>query len=205
MGISRALVLAALASTGCASSARSLPDIGHTPLALHSPDGSAVPLDRLWREHKATVLVFWSSECPCVRRYQERVDSLLDRYPAADVRIAGIASNAGESFDDIQRVAQERGIRLPIFRDEGGRVADALGAHSTPTVVILDSHGQVRFRGWIDNERLPGDPKREPWLERAIEGLLEHRDFASRTPIYGCAISRSLFGASPGHCCHEQH
>jgi hypothetical protein len=198
-------MLAILAAVACASSAKPLPDIGRTTLPLLAADGSTLTLDRLWRDHSATVLVFWSGGCPCVRRYQDRVDSLLDRYPARQVRIAGISSNAGEAFADVLRVAQERSVRIPIFRDEGGRVAEAVGVHSTPTVVVLDGKGRVRFRGWIDNERLPGDPKREPWLERALHGLLEHRDFASRTPIYGCAISRSLFGAPPGHCCHEQH
>jgi hypothetical protein len=207
MGISklRAGILAMLATMSCASSARPLQDVGRTPLALQSADGSALTLDQLWRERTATVLVFWSGECPCVRRYQERVDSLLDRYPADHVRIAGISSNAGESFTDVLGVAKERGVRIPIFRDEDGQVAEAVGAHSTPTVVVLDGNGQVRFRGWIDNERLPGDPKREPWLEHAVQGLIDHRDFASRTPIYGCTISRSLLGAPPGHCCHEQH
>ncbi len=207
MGISKgfAVVLSVLAATGCASRAQPLPDVGRTPLALESADGSAVALDHLWRDRTATVLVFWSGGCPCVRRYQDRVDSLLDRFPADQVRIAGISSNAGESFADVLRVAKERGVRIPIFRDEGGEVAAVVGVHSTPTVVVLDGSGHVRFRGWIDNERLPGDPKREPWLEHAVQGLIEHRDFAARTPIYGCAISRSLLGPSPGHCCHEQH
>jgi hypothetical protein len=200
-----AFILAVLAAASCASGTQPLPDVGRAPLALESADGSGVPLDHLWRDRTATVLVFWSSECPCVRRYQDRVDSLLDRFPTGQVRIAGISSNAGESFADVLRVAKERGVRLPIFRDEGGEVAAVVGVHSTPTVVVLDGSGQVRFRGWIDNERLPGDPKREPWLERAVQGLIEHRDFAARTPIYGCAISRSLLGPSPGHCCHEQH
>jgi peroxiredoxin len=198
-------ILAALATASCASSARPLPNVGHTPLALQSADGAPLTLDQLWRDHAATVLVFWSGECPCVRRYQERVDSLIDHYPSDQVRVVGISSNAGESLVDVQRVAKERGVRIPIFRDKGGFVAQALGAHSTPTAVVLDGQGQVRFLGWIDNERLPGDPRREPWLEHAVQGLLDHRDFASRTPIYGCAISRSLLGASAGHCCHEQH
>jgi len=198
-------MLAALWISSCASSAQPLPDVSHAPLRILSRDGSSLSLDQLWRDRAATVLVFWSGGCPCVRRYQERVDSLLDRYSTEQVRVAGISSNAGESFADVLGVAKERGVRIPIFRDEGGLVAEAVGVRSTPTVVVLDGSGRVRFRGWIDNERLPGDPKREPWLEHAVQALLEHRDFASRTPVYGCVISRSLLGASPGHCCHEQH
>ncbi len=206
MDISRRLVaLFALTAAACASTTSSSGTVAGRPLPLVAADGAPVTLDQLWRDRTATVLVFWSAGCPCVRRYQQRVDDLLDRYPAAQVRVVAIASNAGESLADVLRVARERGVRVPIFRDEDGGVARALDAHSTPTAVVLDGTGRIRFRGWIDNERLPGDPQREPWLERAVDGLLEQRDFAAHTPVYGCAISRSLFRTPGAPCCHDPH
>ncbi len=198
MGISRvALAICIAASAAAAGSIAGL--------SLQAADGKTLTLEEMRAGRDATVLVFWSGGCPCVRRYQERVDALLDAYPPERVRVAAISSNAGESLADALRVAAERGVRVPIFRDEGGRLAAALGARSTPTVVLLDKAGAVRFLGWIDNERQQGDPKREPWLELAIQGILDQRAFAARTPVYGCTITRSLFGASPGRCCHEQH
>lgn len=200
MGISRFLWVAVMA-TACASHAPAPASVATLPLMLKSADGTVVPLASLWRQRSATVLIFWSGECPCVRRYQARMDDLLDRYPATRVRILGISSNAGESFDEVLRVAKERGVRLPIYRDEGGQVARALTAESTPTVIVLDGNGVIRFRGWIDNERVPDDPKREPWLDLALQGLLENRAFADRTPIFGCTITRSLSAAPAGSCC----
>ena len=200
-------VLAALAMAGCAATPKTiLEQPGRESLSLTATGGSQVMLDQLWHERKVTVLVFWSGGCPCVRRYQGRVDALLDQYPADSVRVIGVSSNAGESVDDVIRVAKERQVRMPIFRDEGGRVAQAVGARSTPTVVVIDGRGALRFRGWVDNERLPGDPEREPYLERAIRGVLEGRgDFAERSPIYGCAITRSLFGSASTSCCCCNH
>jgi hypothetical protein len=204
MAISRIFVVATLAAFGCAT--QTLPSRPLAPLTLTSADGSTVALDELWRTRSATVLVFWSGECPCVRRYQERVDGLLDRYPADQVRVLGISSNAGESFADVLRVAKERGVRIPIFRDESGHVAESVSAHTTPTAVVIDASGTIRFRGWIDNERLPGDPDRQPWLDRAVVGVLEHRsDFSPQVPIYGCAITRSLFGSSSCASCSQHH
>jgi hypothetical protein len=148
------------------------------------------------------VLVFWSGTCTCVRRYQERVDALLDAYPSSRVRVIGVSSNAGETYADVLRVAKERQVRIPIFRDEGGALARALGAQSTPTVVVLDVSGAVRYLGWLDNERLAGDPRREPWLDRALAGVLDGRPFQARTPTWGCTITRSLFEhASGAPCC----
>lgn len=200
------LCLSTLLAAGCASQSQSLRDVRSESLTLTSAGGEVVPLEELWRGHTATVLVFWSSECPCVRRYQDRVDGLLDRYPTEHLKVVGIASNAGESFEEVLRAAKERGVRIPIFRDEGGRIAEWVGARSTPTAVVIDGTGQVRFRGWIDNERTPGESGREPWLERALAGLLEQRDdFASQVPTYGCTITRSAFGASGCSRCSEHH
>jgi len=197
--------LVAVVFTGCAGS-KPAPG-GEAPLLLQSPEGTSVSLDALRRDRAATVLVFWSGSCPCARRYQERIDGLLDRYPPDRVRVIGVSSNAGEDFAQTLRVARERGVRVPIYRDEDGRLARSVGARSTPTAVVLDEAGKVRFLGWIDNERLPGDPGREPWLDRAIQGVLDGRhSFAAKTPVYGCIITRSLIDGAPSSCpCSESN
>jgi len=197
MATSRIIVplLATLAITGCATMASSAQ--AQRPPVLLDPQGHGARFDELYRGHDATVIVFWSGGCPCVRRYQERVDGLLDHYPADRVRIVGIASNDGESLADVQRVVRERKVRIPVYRDEAGSVARLLGARSTPTTVLLDAAGKVRFIGWFDNERRPGQADREPWLENALDGLLAGReDFSARAPTYGCPITRSIFGPS---------
>jgi len=129
-----------------------------------------VTLWELVNGHDATVLVFWSSTCPCVRRYQERVDGLMDRYPADKVRVVGISSNAGESYEKALKTARERGVRIPIYRDDGGKLARFLGAKSTPTMVVLGSGGEVRFFGWLDNEHLPGIRAGSRGLTRRLTG-----------------------------------
>ena len=202
MATSRApLLVLLLAAAGCAAS-RGAAKPGAAPLVLAGPDGGVRTLAQLAAGHDATVLVFWSGTCPCVRRYQERGDARLDAHPPGRVAVVGVSSNAGESLADALRVAGERGVRIPILRDEGGAVARALGVQSTPTVAVLDRAGATRFVGWVDNERLPGDPRREPWLERALQGVLDGRTaFAARTPAYGCTITRSLLGPEQSSCC----
>ena len=191
-----AVLLAALSVPLAAAAAE------EPPLAVLAADGRKVTIDELRAGKDATVLVFWSAGCPCVRRYQERVDALLDAYPKEKVQVLALVSNAGESLADDLKVAVERGVRVPIYRDEGGRVARAVGARSTPTVVVLDAKGDVRFTGWIDNERLPGTDGREPWLDQALAGVLAGKnDFRKKTPTYGCIITRSLSEPQTSPCC----
>ncbi len=173
-------------------------------MSLVAADGTRATLDELRGDAAATVLVFWSGGCPCVRRYQERVDALLDDYPPERVRVLAVSSNAGESFEETLEKAAERGVRVPLYRDEGGRVATALGARTTPTIVVLDSRGDVRFFGWLDNEHPPGDEDREPWLQRVLDGLLAGSDdFPSRSPTFGCPITRSLSEPSCDGSCSD--
>jgi hypothetical protein len=203
MDISRHPVALLVAAT------MAIPSVGSAgedpPLSVLSADGRSVTLEELRAGRDAAVLVFWSAGCPCVRRYQERVDALLDAYPRDRVLVVALVSNAGESLADDLRTAVERGVRVPIYRDEGGRVARAMGARSTPTVVVLDGKGEVRFLGWLDNERLPGVEGREPWLEEALAGVLAGRnDFKKKTPTYGCIITRSLSEPQTSPCCSTE-
>jgi hypothetical protein len=189
--------------------ALAIPSVGSAgddpPLSVLSADGRRVTLDELRAGRDATVLVFWSAGCPCVRRYQERVDALLDAYPRDRVLVMALVSNAGESLADDLKTAVERGVRVPIYRDEGGKVARAMGARSTPSIVVLDRKGEVRFLGWLDNERLPGVEGREPWLDLALAGVLAGRDdFRKKTPTYGCVITRSLSEPQTSPCCSTE-
>ena len=199
MAISRPIVVVLLASLALPLATTGAED---PPLSVVAADGRRVTLEELRGGRDATVLVFWSAGCPCVRRYQERVDALLETYPKDRVQVVALVSNAGETLAEDLKTAVERGVRVPIYRDEGGRVARAMGARSTPTVVVLDKKGDVRFLGWLDNERLPGVEGREPWLDLALTGVLAGRsDFKKKTPTYGCIITRSLSEPQTSPCC----
>jgi hypothetical protein len=77
-------------------------------LLLLTGEGNPVPLREIWRGHRATVLIFWSANCPCVRRYQDRVEALLERYQAKGVAVFGVSSNADETLAEVLRVANAR-------------------------------------------------------------------------------------------------
>lgn len=148
----------------------------------------------------ATVFVFWSSGCPCVRRYQARIERLAQGWKDRGIAFVQVSSNASESLELLEEAARSRGLALPVWRDEKGELAEALGARSTPTVVFVRRDGQVLYRGWVDNEREAGEPGREPWLEQALTGFLNGTAYASRSPTWGCTITRRLRSAEVPVC-----
>ena len=185
--------LTALWLGACGAAPVSLPQLDTRQadeLPLTDPSGERHGLSAMLRPARATVLLFWSAGCPCVRRYQERMDALLARWEPRGVQVLGVAANADETRASINEATQERGFRLPIWRDVGGALAEALGARSTPTAVVLLSDGTVVYRGWIDNERLPDDPQRQPWLDDALTRVLRDDLRGETRPVYGCRITR---------------
>ncbi|MBI3185635.1 MAG: redoxin family protein [Myxococcales bacterium] len=160
---------------------------------LYDLQGKPVELARLVADKDATVLVFWASVCPCVKRYDGRVAALPAHYPKEKVQVVAVSSNADDDMEGLRKEAAERKLTVPLLVDLDGTLATALKVRSTPSVVVLDRAGSLKFKGWIDNERLPGEPDREPYLERALDGLLAGRsDFSSTSPTYGCQITKSV-------------
>lgn len=194
----RALLLGSTLLLGCAGvpvARGSLQELG-----LQSTRGEAAQVGGLLARADATVFVFWSSGCPCVRRYQARVDALAQAWAARGVAFVEVSSNAGETMDSLREAERLRSLVRPLWRDEGGLLARQLEARSTPTVVLVRRDGKVLYRGWLDNERLPGEAGREAWLEQALTAFASGGTALAKSPTWGCTITRSLSPTIPQ--CH---
>jgi hypothetical protein len=184
----RTLLALFVLTSACASSGANRV----TPTTLVAPDGAQVLLDSLLRDKPATVLVWWASSCPCVKRYEARVRDVAARH--GEVAFYHVASNADDGPEEIAGAKAP----LPILHDVGGSLASQLGVRSTPTVVVLAPSGEVVYRGWVDNEHDLGDPDREPWLEDALRRIVAGDAALTQTPTWGCTVTRSL--GQPGRC-----
>lgn len=200
VALSAAVLLAAAScATPRAAGAASAPAMSE--LLLVPTRGAPATVGELLARADATVFVFWSAGCPCVRRYQGRVDALAAEWAPKGVAFVEVSSNAGETLASLQEAARVRELARPVWRDQGGHLAKELGARSTPTVALVRRDGQVLYRGWLDNERLPGEAGREAWLEAALTGFRGGTAFASKSPTWGCTITRSL-SAPEAPACH---
>lgn len=180
----------------CASTPSEQPVAGafsDQPWHLQTIDGQAVDIVAQVQTQSATVLVFWSTSCPCVRRYQKRVEALERIYESQGAAFFAVISGADESLETVRQVVAERQVKTHLLVDRHAHLADFVGAKSTPTVVILDREGNIRYRGWLDNEREPGEPGRIPYAENALKAVLAGKgEFQKRSPAYGCRITKAL-------------
>lgn len=191
----RLMPLFFLCLTGCQSAYiidhKSLPKqvASAQEIQLLSSDGSQKSFTNLYQSHAATVLLFWQIGCPCVKRYQERINKLAAQFSPENVAFIYISSNNNETFDKVKIEYQKRGLTLPLMRDEGGILAQAIGAKGTPTAAIINQKGEVIFLGWIDNERFEHESGRIAYLENALHEYLNSQAITLNTsPMFGCSI-----------------
>jgi cytochrome oxidase Cu insertion factor (SCO1/SenC/PrrC family) len=120
---------------------------------LEDVDGRTFTLSQ--HRGQAVVLFFGSVNCPRTADYNDRVERLARMY-ASDDRVRFFALDETSRTQPIQRqslrIAPQVAARaFPTLIDTQGKVANRYSANETPTFVVLDAHGVVRYRGPFDN------------------------------------------------------
>ncbi|HXW60223.1 MAG TPA: redoxin domain-containing protein [Myxococcota bacterium] len=153
-----------------------------------STDNKTISLPDLGAGKMGTVLIFWQRLCPCVKRYQNRINLLFDRYNDK-LAFFHVSSNANENFHEVMHEYKHRQVPLPLIRDEGAQLKKALDVRGTPSASLLNNKGEIMFLGWIDNERDVNERGRKAYLEDAIAQFLKGEPISVRSsPMFGCAI-----------------
>jgi peroxiredoxin len=134
-------------------------------------------------------VIFSCCHCPYVMAWEERINDVARDY-AGRAAIVAINSNdhLGDSFEEMQRRAEERGFVFPFLRDESQEVAAAYQAARTPEAFVFDGEHRLVYHGAPDSDHR--DPNgAEPYLRRAFDAALAGRDPAvAQTPPVGCTI-----------------
>ena len=124
--------------------------------ALFSLDGKKYTDQDLLRQ--PTLLVFWASWCDVCQHELPKVHDLREKMKGKPFRI--IAIGFKDSEENIRGYVKSHPnvFNFPVLYDPGDRVASRLGAQFTPTLFLLDKHGEVV-------------------LHHFSEGFFERRDF----------------------------
>ncbi len=142
-------------------------------------------------DSRVTVVVFVSAVCPMSADYSGRLTKLDKEYSHRRVRMILVNSNDNEPDMQVNEQRKLGGLTLPVYRDSSGRLAALLQAYSTPTAVVLDQGGALRYWGSIDDTRSP-ERVTKPYLQLAIDAVLTGRTVdRPRTRVMGCSIKRA--------------
>ncbi len=115
------------------------------------------------RGANGTLVMFICNHCPYVKAVLERI--VRDTRELAGHGVASIAimSNdprayAEDSFDNMGRVAREKGFLFPYLFDETQAVAKAYSAACTPDFFGFNADLELQYRGRLDESRMEAVP-----------------------------------------------
>jgi thiol-disulfide isomerase/thioredoxin len=160
-------------------------------VAVKLADGNSVVLSSLKGE-QGTVVIFWSNQCPWVRRYESRVTELVDAFSEKGIGFVLINANDSVAFPRENTAESGRNAQryqLPYLIDEGSRLARAFGATQTPHIFLFDPSDVLVYVGKLDDS--PGDPGnvQNSYLKEALTLVLQGNPVVTaETPAFGCQI-----------------
>jgi peroxiredoxin len=160
-------------------------------------------------DSKALVLVTLATQCPLARAYAPRMAELATEFAPRGVAMIGIAPGAPETPTRLSRFSENHKLTFPLLKDQGGALADKLGATRTPEAFVLDRDGIVRYHGRVDDQFAVGVQRgtvESRDLADALNDVLAGREVArSSTPFTGCLIARADKVEPKGQLTYAKH
>lgn len=167
-----------------------------TDFKLKNVDGKMVSLSD-FKKAKGFIVVFTCNSCPYAIKYQDRIIELDKRYknlgyPVIAIQPNDPAAQPKDSFEMMQKRAEEKDFTFPYLIDEGQKIHPQYGATKTPHIFILKKENGkniVKYIGAIDNNYENPNDVSEYYAQDALNSLLKDEDIkTSRTAAIGCTI-----------------
>ncbi|WP_165071533.1 redoxin domain-containing protein [Paludisphaera rhizosphaerae] len=175
-GLFLAFALSAVTALASAADEPVPPDVTAKLGRLQGLDGSS--LDPTPAPSGATVLVFYSTECPIANAVWPTLNKLCEDYPTPRVKWFAVCVDPDTSLDELATHAKEFGLKGTVAVDRTGRQARRLGATVTPEAFVVDGRGRLRYQGRIDDQfaargirnASPGEGNLRPALTAVLSG-----------------------------------
>lgn len=157
-------------------------------------DEAGTPRSLTNHKGQVVVVVAWNSRGPSSAAYVARLKAIAKRHrakPGAKPQVVfyGLASNHFETAAGLQEARKRSKLPFPILLDQGGAIAKKIKTFSTPTALVIDARGVLRYRGAIDDDPQGKRPSPRKYLQDAISAVLAGRNpKPNKTKVTGFRI-----------------
>ncbi len=140
------------------------------------------------------LVMFICNHCPYVKAVLDRIVRDCKELAGHGVGSVAIMSNdptdyPEDSFDNMKRVAREKGFPFPYVLDETQEIAKAYGAVCTPDFFGFNAKLELQYRGRLDASRKEAVPDaRRELFEAMVAVARTGRGPQDQTPSIGCSI-----------------
>ena len=162
--------------------------------SLPGVDGEIWTLEKC-RGEKGLLVMFICNHCPYVKAVRDRI--VRDTRELLDYGIKSVAIMSNDpalyeedSFENMQRVAEEFDFPFPYILDESQQVAKAYGAVCTPDFFGYNAELTLQYRGRLDasrKETAAADARRD-LFEAMVKVATTGQGPREQIPSMGCSI-----------------
>lgn len=185
-------------------SAQSFPELkigGETPLidtSMQGIDGKSLTLNEV-KEENGLLVVFSCNTCPWVLMWEDRYVDVAKWAKNNNVGFVLVNSNykkfdGDDSMENMKKHASEKGYsQLNYVMDADSKLANALGAKTTPHVFLFNGDLKLSYKGAIDDNAKDKSQVTHLYVHDALEALGSGKEIAVNTTVSkGCSIKRKL-------------
>lgn len=145
--------------------------------SLKNIDGTTLSRDMVMGKNGLLVM-FICNHCPYVKSILPRLIADVAELKMLGVNAVAIASNdptdyPEDSFDNMQRIANEMDFPFPYLSDSTQAIAKAYDAVCTPDFFGFNSKGELQYRGRFDESRKEAAPESTRDLFHAMKLVAE--------------------------------
>jgi peroxiredoxin len=133
----------------------------------------------------AVVLVWISEKCDITWRYEKRTGALQKEFGEKGVKFFAVWSSAADSAQSIRKYAESKNYAMPVLDDAKGELARHFGATVTPTYMVIDKEGLLRYRGACDDLQCSGagyksdeTEAKDRYVAAALTSVLDGKEVA---------------------------
>ena len=147
-------------------------------------------------ENNGLLIIFTSNNCPFVVAWEDRyklIEKLCANYNIDLLFVNSNHSkrNGDDSFSNMQYHARNQAYQAPYLFDDKSRLANSLGAKTTPHIFLFDNKSILVYKGAIDDNYESINNVNKFYIKDAIESLSKGVDIkTSETKALGCSIKR---------------
>lgn len=113
---------------------------------IKTVDGKSFEMDKL-RGKSSLFLVFWATWCPVCKEEIPKVKSLYLSFNPKGMEFLAINVGINDSEKKVIKYKKKYGLDYPTAFDAGSVVTKSFGVMGTPTIIIVDRQGVVRYKG----------------------------------------------------------
>ncbi len=146
------------------------------------------------RGEKGLLVMFICNHCPYVKAVLDRIIRDARELKTHGINTVAIMSNdptdyPEDSFDNMKKLAIERGLPFPYLLDESQAVAKSFGAVCTPDFFGYNKNLELQYRGRLDESRKDPVPNARRDLFEAMKLVADTgRGPQDQIPSMGCSI-----------------